>query len=325
MNRSTWLKVARLVISAGLIAYLVIRLDFGQIVNHLRGVAPGPLLLGAAMIFGMTFTNSIRWKVILAAKGIRMPLGKLLYYYLMGIFFSSFLPTSVGGDVARVVAVARETDKRADAFASVVIERLQGFFILLPVGLVSIPFVAGRLTEWRLVLVVGIITVLVFAVAYILLLRPVARRLFGLLGPVLNLLERFRARERLEKAHEAIVTYSGSNQAIYGGLALSLLSKLSWILGCYFVGRAFSLNLAFTTLMLVVPVVELVRMVPISISGIGVREAAFVTMLRQFGIEDSLGFAFAVVVYVIFFGFGLVGGILYGTRQFAGGRRGVGR
>jgi uncharacterized protein (TIRG00374 family) len=322
MNRSLQIKVARLVISAGLIVYLVIRLDVDQIVNHLRGVTPVPLMLGAVMIFGMILANSIRWKVILAVKGIRIPLGRLLYYYLMGIFFSSFLPTSVGGDVARVVAVARETEKRADAFASVVIERLQGFFVLLPIGLISIPFVAGRLTEWRLVLTVGVITVLIFGVAYLLLLRPVARRLFGLLGPVLRLLERFRARERLEKAHEAIVTYRGSYQAIYGGLALSLLSRLSWIYGCYLVGKAFSLDLAFTTLMLVVPVVELVRMVPISISGIGVREAAFVTMLRQFGIEDSLGFALAVVIYVIFFGFGLLGGLLYGTRQFTGGRRG---
>jgi hypothetical protein len=45
-------------------------------------------------------------------------------------------------------------------------------------------------------------------------------------------------------------------------------------------------------------------------------------MLRQFGIQDGLGFAFAVVVYVIFFLFALLGGILYGTRQFSSASRG---
>ena len=55
---------------------------------------------------------------------------------------------------------------------------------------------------------------------------------------------------------------------------------------------------------------------PVSISGLGVREAAFVVMLRQFGVEDSLSFALSVVVYVIFFGWAVVGGVLYATRQF---------
>jgi uncharacterized protein (TIRG00374 family) len=321
MNRSLVFKLVRLAVSAGLIIYLVVKLDFNQIVGHLGGLDPVPLVLAAALVFGMIFTNALRWKVILAAKGMELPLPRLVYYYLMSIFFSSFLPTSVGGDVARVVAVANDTGERADALASVVVERLMGFFVLLPVGLVSIPFVANQLTEWRLVLTVGILTVLVFAGAYLVLLRPVARRLSRLLDPVLSFLERFRARERLEKAYEAIVSYRAHRGTVAGGLGISVASRLLWICGCYFVGRAFAIDLSFAALLLVVPVVELVRMIPISISGLGVREAAFVTMLRQFGVEDSLGFAFAVVVYAIFFLFALVGGVLYGTRQFVPGSR----
>jgi uncharacterized protein (TIRG00374 family) len=309
------------VVSAGIIIYLVVRLDLNRIIGHLRGVALLPLVLATGMIFGMILANALRWRVVLRAKGIRVSLVNLVYYYLMSIFFSSFLPTSVGGDFARVVAVAGETGKRADALASVVIERLQGFFVLLPLGLVAVPFVAGRVTEWRLLLTVGLIAVAVFAAAYLVLLRTVARRLSRLLDPLLGLLGRFRARERLEKAYEAIVSYKDSKQAIYGGLAISVVSRLAWIGGCYFVGKAFSLDLSFSSLMLVVPVVELARMIPISMSGIGVREAAFVTMLRQFGVQDSLGFAFAVVVYAIFFCFGLLGGVLYGTRQFSTGWR----
>jgi hypothetical protein len=316
MKRSNLLKIIRFAVSAGLIAYLLFRLDLGQVGGHLRGLTLWPLVLAAVMQFGMVAMNALRWKVVLGGKAIRIPWHTLIYYYLMGIFFSSFLPTSVGGDVARVVAVAGTTDRRADAFASVVVERLQGFFILLPVGLVSIPFVAGRLVEWKLVVSVGLITAAIFAGAYLILLRPVARWLAGLLDPLLRVLGRFRARERLEKAYEAIVSYRRCRRAIYGGLAISVVSRLCWVMGCFFVGRSLGLDLGVAPLLLVVPVVELVRMIPISISGIGMREAAFVTMLRQFGVSDSLGFAFSVVVYVIFFGLALAGGVLYGTRQF---------
>jgi uncharacterized protein (TIRG00374 family) len=322
MKRSLLLKILRLVVSVGIIAYLLAKLDLAQIVRHLKDLQPLPLGLAAAMIFGMILLNSVRWRVILAARGVTLPLTRLLYYNLMGIFFSSFLPTSVGGDFARMIAVSNETGQRADAFASVVVERLLGFFVLLPVGLASVPFVAGQLTEWRLIATVGALTAVVFLGAYVVLLRPVARRLLGLLDPLLGMLGRFRVRDRLEKAYEAIVSYRNHEGAICAGLAISVASRLSWIVGCYLVARAFSLDLTFAALLLVIPVVELVRMIPISISGIGVREAAFVTMLRQFGVQDSLAFAFAVVVYVIFFLFALLGGVLYGTRQFTSPSRG---
>lgn len=316
MSRSLILKLVRFVVSIGLIAYLIYKLDLNQIIIHLSRIAVLPLGAAVVMVFGMILGNSLRWKLVLRAKGMDLPIAQLLYYYLMGIFFSSFLPTSVGGDVARVVAVSNQTGRSADTFASVVVERLMGFFVLLPVGLVSVPFVARQVTEWRFILTIGIITMLVFLVAYVVLLRPVARRIWRVLYPLLGLLERFKVKQRLEKAYEALVTYKDCKEAVYGGLGLSVVSRLSWICGCYFVGRAFSMDLRFTSLLLVVPVVELVRMIPISISGIGLREAAFVAMLRQFGVEDSMGFAFSIVVYVIFFAFALVGGVLYGTRQF---------
>jgi uncharacterized protein (TIRG00374 family) len=316
MNRSAIFKTARFAISAGLIAYLVVKLDMDQIITHLRSIAPFPMVIAAAMIFGMILTNSLRWKLILRAKGIDLSLARSLYYSLISIFFSSFLPTSVGGDFARVLAVANSTRRPADAFASVIVDRLLGFVVLLPIGLLSIPFVAGQLTEWRLILTVGIVTLVIYLVAYLLLLRPVVRRISRLLDPLLGLLARFRARERLEKAYEAIVSYKDCRTVMRDGLVLSVVSKVFWIGGCYLVAKAFAMDLHFASLLLIVPVVELVRMIPISISGIGVREVAFVAMLRQFGIEDSMGFAFSVAVYVLFFGFAVLGGFLYGTRQF---------
>ncbi len=316
MNRPKTLKTMRFLISAGLIVYLILTLDLDQILAHLRDIAPLPLVFASVMMFGMILTNSLRWKLILRAKGIELSLATSLYYLLMSVFFSSFLPTSIGGDVARVAAVAKNTGRSAEAFASVIVDRVLGFVVLLPIGLISVPFVARQLTEWRLILTVGIVTLVVFLGAYLLLLRPVVRQIARLLDPLLDLLAKFRARERLERAYEAIVSYRDCRRVLYTGVTLSVVSKFFWIGGCYLVARAFSMDLHIAALLLVVPVVELLRMVPISISGIGVREAAFVVMLRQFGIEDSVGFAFAVVVYTLFFGFAMLGGLLYGTRQF---------
>jgi hypothetical protein len=85
-----------------------------------------------------------------------------------------------------------------------------------------------------------------------------------------------------------------------------------WVAACYFIGRAFSLDLGLPALMVVAPIVELVRMIPVSISGVGLREAAFAVMLAQFGVATSLGLSFGIVVYAVFFVFAILGGTLYG-------------
>jgi uncharacterized protein (TIRG00374 family) len=322
MKRSTGFKWLRALISAGIIGYLVLKLDLGQIGHYLASLKVAPLLLAAAADLVMISTNALRWQVLLKAKDIDMSLPRLVYYYLVSIFWSAFLPTSVGGDFARIVAVAGATGRRADAFASVVVERLMGFFVLIPICLISIPFVAGRISNARALLVIGLAGLLIFLAAYAMLLRPVARRLSRLLDPVFRLFSRFKLRERLEKAYEAIVLYRGCRRAVVLGFALSVASRLIWVVGCYFIAWAFSLELPFAALLVVVPVVELARAIPISLSGLGVREAAFVALLSEFGVGENLAFAYGLVVYFVFFVFSIVGGILYAAGGLSGVRAG---
>jgi hypothetical protein len=320
MKTSVVLKIVRLLVSAGLIVFLIVRLDVGRIAAHLKGLALLPLVLAAGLDFLMIVTQAWRWSILLRARGITIRMTKLVYYYLVSIFFSAFLPTSVGGDFARIVAVSTATEKKADAVASIVVERIMGFFVLLPVSLIAIPFVAGELKEWKMILTAEAIGVVLLVGFLILLLRPVARTFSHVLNPVFDLLKRFKARNRLERVYTSIVIYKNSRRAVLGGLVLSVLSRLLWISACYFIARAFSLRLSVAALLLVVPIVELMRMIPVSISGIGVREAAFVVMLRQFGVEDSLGFSFGIVVYAVFFVFAVIGGVLYGMRSLGKSR-----
>jgi uncharacterized protein (TIRG00374 family) len=326
MSNRTAFKWLRIGISAGIIIYLIVKLDISEVLMYLRNVKPVPLLLAAAADFFMIAANALRWQMLLKAKNIVMSLPGLVYYYLIGIFFSAFLPTSVGGDFARILGVAGATGKRADAFASVVVERLLGFFVLIPICLISIPAVAGQIEDVRPLVVAGLAGLAVFVAAFIVLLRPVARSISVLLDPLLRLFSRFRARERLERAYEAIVTYRGCRGPVAGALLLSVISRLIWVLGCYFVALAFSLDVSFAVLLVVVPIVELLRVVPVSLSGIGVREAAFVAMLGEFGVEQNLAFAYGLVVYLVFFIFSILGGLLYAAGGL-GGRKpeGAGR
>jgi uncharacterized protein (TIRG00374 family) len=315
MTRSGTFKLIRLLVSVGLIAYMIFRLDPEEVGAHLRGLTLLPLCLAALADFGVIGVNSLRWRVLLAARGIHPSQAQLLYYYLVGNFFSAFLPTAVGGDVVRVVGLSAGTARRADVFASVLVERLLGFFVLLPLGLCAIPFIGREQVDWGVIGTVWTIAGLFFMTAFVLMLRPVARQLLKVIDPLLRPLGRFRAFERIERAYEAVLSYRCCWPALVQGFMISAVSRLLWITGCYLVARAFSIDIGFPALLLVVPIVELARMIPISISGIGVREATFVALLGRFGVDDTLAFTYSVIVYLVFMLFALIGGLLYAGRQ----------
>jgi hypothetical protein len=302
LRRSTILKAVRLAVGIGLIVFLVTRQDLGKIAEYFRQARILPIVLAGVLDFVMVALNSLSR-------------ARLLYYYLVGNFFSAALPTSIGGDFIRVVGIGGETGRRAEVFGSVVVDRLLGFAVLLPLGLVAMPFVGSELQTWDVIARVWVVAGLLFLCAYVMLLKPVARRLIVLLRPLLARLERFRAKDRLERAYEAIVSYNCCRGAVIQGILISAASRLLWISGCFLVAEAFSLDIGFMPLLLVVPIVEVVRMIPISVAGLGVREAAFVFMLGQFGVDEGLAFACGLVIYAVFTVLALVGGILYGAAQ----------
>ena len=73
-----------------------------------------------------------RWLLLLRARGRRdVPLGWLTETYFVALLLGQVLPTAVGGDAVRLVDLARRTGARAEAAASIVVDRVVGTFALV--------------------------------------------------------------------------------------------------------------------------------------------------------------------------------------------------
>src|SRR5256885_5184938 len=88
----------------------------GALLGAIGGAAA---LLAAALVL-----SALRWWLVLGP-GVA-PWAVLVRLYFVGQFFSLFLPTSVGGDAVRVLALSRATQETGRALSSVLIERLLG-------------------------------------------------------------------------------------------------------------------------------------------------------------------------------------------------------
>lgn len=89
-------------------------------------------LLAAAVIFtASTALTLLRWYLLVRA--LDLPLRRLdaLRFGMVGIFFNTFLPGSVGGDIIKAAALARGQARRTAAVATVIMDRLIALWALV--------------------------------------------------------------------------------------------------------------------------------------------------------------------------------------------------
>src|SRR5689334_10398246 len=138
------------VISLGLLAFFLSRLDFFHFIGVLSNAKFSYIALCLGIYLIGQLLSSIRWALLARTVGFQNPLKDFALYYLIGMFFSLFTPSTVGGDVGRVFYVSREGANRrrgagATAFAtiSVLADRAIGMAVLVWIGAVSLLLFPG--------------------------------------------------------------------------------------------------------------------------------------------------------------------------------------
>jgi uncharacterized membrane protein YbhN (UPF0104 family) len=90
-----------------------------------------PLTLAGLLLAGSVVVTIVRWWVLVGAQGLSFPLSAALRLGMAGYFFNTFLPGSIGGDLVKAVAIAREQSRRTVAVATVLFDRAVGLWGLV--------------------------------------------------------------------------------------------------------------------------------------------------------------------------------------------------
>lgn len=254
------------------------------------------LLVGLA--FGVT-----RWWRILHLAGCKSSWWNTLRLSALGLFFNQVFPGITGGDVPKALMVVRENPgRRADALATVVIDRLVGLWSLVCLACGIIWWKGGDFDplKWPALAACALLTSgLVFV------LVPGPRRALG----IDRLIERLPQAERLKKLEEAALLYRGRVGELGLSIVLSVGNHLSVIAATFAIGRAFGTELDFQAFVGIVAVANLITAIPLSLGGWGVGEAAFGTLFELMGEVATLGVAVSVTYRLCTVAMGLAGGL----------------
>ncbi len=308
MNRL--LDIAKLLISLGLLAFVLSSVGVQDTLNTLRSADLRFVWLALALFIGGVFLRAFRWRALLADRGLRVPVRTLTQLYFIGQFFNTFLPTGFGGDVVRVVELARYGVSKAESLSTVFLDRLSGLMAFFIMTLIALPFAANLIPlqiQWVLMAlgaggIVG--TWLMFERRFTspLMEQIAARFQFPFKAKVMRLYASMRA---------------NSPRAIAQAMLIGFMFNLLLIVVNYLVGRALGQQIELGYFFLFVPIISTLLLLPISLNGLGVREGAYVLLFASAGVSRGSAAAMSLTFWSITVATGLIGGVLYAAQ---GGR-----
>lgn len=266
--------------------------------------ATGWWLLGATLLtFVGIVLSSMRWQAVLTALGVRSHLGRLINHYLAGQFVSNVLPTTIGGDVLRVSRLSRESGESPASFASVVLERMTGWLVLPVITYVGFAVNPG-LTHLGTATLVAMALATSTLVLLVTVMIAVASHRFGGRWTGTDGWRRFAGAvhlglERLRRQPGAAVNV----------LAVGFVYQLTLVLAALFAAKAVGMGVevGLTALLAFFPAVAIAQVLPVGISGLGIREGAFVLFLGPLGVPDEQAVALGLLLYLLNLGVSLLG------------------
>ena len=297
--------VLRLAVSGVMLAVLIWRVpdvDVSEVLPELTLRTGLWLAVAAALTLGAIVLSALRWQRVLDVLGLHAGLRRLVSHYLAGQFVSNVLPTTIGGDVLRVSRLSKETGESPKTFASVVLERLTGWLVLPIISvvgfLVNPPLQhLGRATQVALGL--AFVTLLALCI----LLYAVADQRIG---------GRFEARDGWRRfaaaVHLGLDRLRQQPAAAANVLLVGFAYQLALVLAAVAAAQALGVRPAgLTALLAFFPAVAIAQVLPIGISGLGVREGAFVLFLGPLGVASQDAIALGLLLYLLNLGVSLLG------------------
>ena len=275
-----------------------------------------PVALAASLLCGLVIIllGVARWRMVLAVQGLQLSWGRATGIIFVAQFFNAFLLGSTGGDIIKALYAARETHhKKAEAVVTVFVDRLLGLWaMLLFAALMMIPN-ASLLSRRRQLGAPALMIVLMLGGASVVLGVAFWGGLSRRFPRSRHWLRRIPKGELLERSLDACRHFGKSRGFLLKAVGLSLLVNLACVLQMMVLSAGLDVSISSSAWLVIVPMIFCISSLPITPSGLGVRENLFVLMLAvpEIAVPKTAALSLSLLAYASSLFWSLAGGIVY--------------
>lgn len=305
--KKLFILIAKISVSILLLIFLFSRIDLRKTFFYIRTVEPLSFTYAAFLFLVVTFLGIIRWNIFLKILKKDLSFKRIFVSHCGGLFFNNFLPSSIGGDIARTLDLSIHTKDSSSILATVLLDRLSGFLGLVLVGLFGFfyGYSAGLLTDLRLLLfmvILGLILIFCFLILF-------SKRIFNFFQKIL--IFKF-LKEKSKEFHHSCYIFRFQEKAMIKTLLLSVILQAIFSVVSYFIGMSLGIKIDITYYLIFIPIVSTISILPISIGGLGLRDNAAVVLFSALGVAADKIAAMTLIIFAFLFFVGVIGGVIYG-------------
>ena len=295
----------KIVVSLGLISFLVSQVDFKEIINILLNVNLTMIIYAIVLLTIQVFVAATRWQFVLKCQKITLDYNNTLQILWSGLFFNQAMPSSVGGDVIRGYYLKAQGITLGRATLGVLMDRLFGMVGLVLIVLISLPLIFELVNDP--IARTGILLISL-GISFALLFIFFTDKLPGNFSH----LRVIRIFYSLSQDGRRCIT------KLYNGpiiLVISILIHLISVFAVITIAIGIGLNVEWSGFLLIVPLTGLMMVVPISIAGWGVREGAMVVGFGYLGVTSEIALALSILYGLSMLVVALPGGVIWALKR----------
>ncbi len=289
--------ILKVLVSGILLLYLFYfsgMVDVQEVIEILKQTRLSIFILVLLICLSNVFITTKRWSFFLPEN---TKYSRLVSLCFIGYFFSTFLPGRIGGDIVKTFYLYRDIGKGGISIASVFMDRYMGLSAITGISLIAFiggySYFKGSEIVWFIPIVCSI-----FLIASFIFWRVNWGKIKGVSALYAPLME-YRTKKRI----------------IYNGLILSFIIQAISIIEVYLLSIAIGLTVPIIYFFIFVPIINAISAIPVTIAGLGIREAGFAALFNMFfiklGVNSDQAISLSLLIFATMILVNSIGGVEY--------------
>jgi len=299
----------RIALSLVFLSYLVLKIDWPSLIGTFFSIKPAYFFVSLLLAILNSFILALKFKLLMKPSGLYQPFLKLVKINFVSRFYAMFLSTAIGHGVVRWYKVTKNQNGRSKFFIVMVLERLTFLFAIFGASVLSLSLLSDpqlNAFEDRIlpILWAGLVGLIVFFVYF----------LYSPFYSSINKALQFMTTKLPALVKRSFASLDLAVSYGYDRILLTVLLALIWhllyLLSVYVLFLSLEIPLGFIDATWMASLVLLVQVIPVSFSGIGVRETAYAYLFKLQNLPPEQGVLIGILFFSQMLFMSLIGGVL---------------
>jgi len=283
-----------------LYAYIIWKTGIGEIIKAFNGIKVIYIITVPFFVLIIILLKGLKWKLILNQYGQKFSYKDACMTWCIGAFAGGFTPGQAGEAVKALYVKKANPDKSfSECLSTIVSDKIIEIYSLMALAIISALFLLNRLSENLLYIPVIVIACLILVVFYALTEYKVYIFLGKLFHPIMRFIIPHRYRDTLKVSLERFLSgiweLKNEKRTL---LILWFIAIFTWFIlfiNLYLLALSLSLNISLFYMMLISPIISFASILPISIAGLGTRDATAIFFFNEIGLGSESAVAWSML------------------------------